>query len=126
MTDIKLENSGTQWDLAMVDGDLVLFDEKDELGATVGQRVVYRLMPWLGESPYEIDAGMPHDEILGSLSGAEGIAGLYAIQIQETDGVAEVREFEFDEPAPPDYALQLRPVIRVENQDVSLLIGVGS
>lgn len=127
MADFKIERDGNgQWDLSLVDGDLVLFDEVTELPAVVGQRIAYNVQTWLGESPYETTAGLPHEDLLGSLAGHEGIAGLYAAEILEVEGVAGFEEpdgFTFTEPSPDNgFALELAARVRVADQTV--LIGL--
>lgn len=127
MADFQIERDGDgQWDLSLVYGDLVLFDEVTELPAVVGQRVAYNVQTWLGESPYETTAGLPHGDILGSLAGHEGIAGLYAAEILETEGVAGFEEpdgFSFVEPSPDNgFALELAARVRVADQVV--LVGL--
>lgn len=87
MSDIQLVNEGQGWDLALVDGDLVLFDETDDDVAVVAQRVTYTLMTWLGESVYDRRAGIPY---LGTIFGGDpvpGVVGLLTQAILATEGV---------------------------------------
>ncbi len=129
MSDFKIANpGGDQWGLVVEDGDLVLMDETTELDAVVGQRVVYNVMTWYGESVYDPTKGVPHLEILGSLDGAEGIAGIYALVIQETPGVDEIVDFAYTAPSvDTDFELRVSPVIRVGSsaQTLGLVIGGG-
>lgn len=99
MTDWRIENTNGIWDLVLKNGDWDLFDDSDptEFAEGVGQVVVYTLMTWFGESVYDPVAGQPHADVLGSLEPIEGIAGIYALAIQESPGVAELTAFEFDE-----------------------------
>lgn len=126
MPDFKIANpGGSQWGLVLDDGDLVLLDEVESFPEVVAQRIVYELMPWLGECAYDPAIGLPHLEILGSLEGAEGIAGLYVLAIQEVDGVAEIVDFGYTPPEAPDLALTIAPVVRVGNKEVALGLVIG-
>jgi hypothetical protein len=128
MSDFKIASDGTQWDLVLDDGDLVLLDDldADDYPTTVAQRIVYRVMTWSGESPYDRSAGLPHDQILGSLEPVEGVAGIYALEIQETEGVEDVVSFDFQEPRPTnDATLELQATVRVRGRPlvVGLVLG---
>lgn len=126
MPDFKIANpGGSQWGLVLEDGDLVLLDEANDLPTVVGQRIVYELMPWLGECAYDPTIGIPHLDILGSLEGVEGVAGLYVLAIQDVDGVAEIVDFEYTPPEAPDYELTISPVVRVGRSDLGLNLVIG-
>lgn len=75
------------WDLVLKDGDFVFVDEGP---AEVGQRVVYRLMTWLGESPYDTGAGLPYLDGIFGFEPIPGIAGLLTQTILDTEGVDEI------------------------------------
>jgi hypothetical protein len=86
MTDLLIENTGAGWDLALSDGDLAL-THKVSRSVEVAQRVVYRLLTWLGESVYDRRAGVPYFE---TVFGDEPIPEVVALFIQiviETEGV---------------------------------------
>lgn len=91
MDDFRIANDGNGWDIVVENGDLVGITGTE----AVTQRVVYRLMTWLGESPYERAAGVPY---IGGVFGTEPVYGIGAILLQvilDTEGVAG-----FDEPEP--------------------------
>ena len=127
MPDFQIANpTGSQYGLVLTDGDLVLLDEDTQLAEVVAQRVVYELMTWQGESVYDQTAGVPHLDILGAYAGAEGVAGIYALAIQEVDGVAEIKHFDFTGPEfENDYTLAVDCVIRAGATDVSIALNFG-
>ncbi len=127
MPDFKIANpTGSQFGLVLEDGDLVLMDEDEDLAEVVAQRVVYELMTWQGESVYDQSAGVPHLDVLGAYAGAEGVAGIYALAIQEVEGVAEVKLFDFTGPEfENDYTLRVDATIRVGATDVSIALNFG-
>ena len=127
MPDFQITNpTGAQWDLDLVDGDLVLYDASTPEGnaAAVAQRVVYALMTWLGESVYSPGEGAPHLEVLGSLAGAEGLAGLYALIVQRVPGVDEITDFAYDPPAHPDFVLRVSMSIRAGSIEVPIALAI--
>jgi hypothetical protein len=84
---IRLNGTGglaTDWGLVEVDGDLVLTSSHLE---EVAQRVVYRLMTWLRESPYDRSAGVPYLDGVFGFEPIEGVAGLLAQEILDVEGV---------------------------------------
>lgn len=129
MSDFAISNpTASQWDLDLEDGDLVLQSEvTDEgLAEVVAQRVTYRVMTWLGESVYSPTEGAPHLEVLGSLQGADGLAGIYALIVQETPGVSEIVGFEYETPSTDnDFELRVAPKLRVGRIDVPLVLSIG-
>ncbi len=128
MPDFRISNpGGDQWDLDLVDGDLVLMDDTTPAGnaEVVAQRVVYRVMTWLGESPYSPREGVPHLEVLGSIQGAEGIAAIYALVVQDTPGVSEIVEFEYEAPsADNDFTLRVSPTIKAGQVVVPIVLPI--
>lgn len=127
MPDFAIANpSGLQYGLVLTDGDLVLLDEDDGLAEVVAQRVVYELMTWFGESVYDQSAGVPHLDVLGAFAGAEGIAGIYALAIQEVDGVSEIKHFDFTPPEHDNgYTLSVRATVTAGATDVSIALQFG-
>ena len=91
MSDLKIADSGDGFDLVLEDGDVVLFGA-DELTAEVAQRVVYTVMTWQGESPYDLAAGLPYLDGIFGFEPVPGVAGLITQAIADTDGVAELDE----------------------------------
>lgn len=85
--DVKIDTTTGPWDLALVDGDLVLTSSRAEETA---QRVVYRLMTWLAESPYDRGAGLPYLDGIFGFEALPGVAGLLTQTILDTEGVAEI------------------------------------
>lgn len=91
MSDLKIADEGDGWDLVLEDGDVVLFGS-DDLTAEVAQRVVYTVMTWQGESPYDLAAGLPYLDGIFGFEPVPGVAGLITQAIADTEGVAEVDE----------------------------------
>lgn len=92
MTDIRIENDGGGWDLALVDGDLELLPdvEGEDDGEVVAQRVVFAYMTWLGESAYETTAGVAY---IGGVFGEAPAPGIGALLLQialDVEGVADI------------------------------------
>ena len=86
MTDILTEDVGGTWDWTIRDGDIVMTGDEGRT-QEVGQRVVYRLMTWIGESVYDRNVGVPYIE---GVFGFEPIAGVVGILTQvaiDTPGV---------------------------------------
>jgi hypothetical protein len=128
VSDFKIANpTGSQYGLVLEDGDLVLMDEDADLAEVVAQRVVYELMTWQGESVYDQSAGQPHLDVLGSFAGFEGIAGIYALAIQETDGVDEITDFDFTQPDVENgYTLTVSAMIRAGRTDAAIALQIGA
>lgn len=123
MSDIQIANEGEGWDLVLVDGDLVLgFDSH---AAEVAQRVTYRLMTWLGESPYDRLAGVPYlDGVFNDFEPVPGIVALLIQVIVDTEGVNEVTEdptFELD-----GRTLSIAVEIRVGAQTIPIELAVAA
>jgi hypothetical protein len=92
VSDLKIaDTAGQGWDLVLEDGDVVLFGP-DDTTAEVAQRVVYTVMTWQGESPYDLAAGLPYLDGIFGFEPVPGVAGLITQAIQDTEGVAEVDE----------------------------------
>lgn len=86
--DVAIANDGTGWDVVLVDGDVVMHTEDSP--EDIAQRVVYRLMTWSGESPYDKAAGVPY---LDGVFGFEPVPGVVALLVDvmaKTEGVDEV------------------------------------
>lgn len=94
MSDLYIANTGDEWDLVLDDGDVVLVHELDEnpVASEVAQRVVYNVMAWLGESPYDTGAGMPYLDGIFGFEPVPGIAALFTQTVLDTDGVDELDE----------------------------------
>ena len=123
--DIAIEDTGGGvWDIVLEDGDYKLTTEGSV--SDVAQKVVYAWMTWLGESPYNTNQGLPHDQILGSNEPIEGISGLYALAAQEVPGVDELVQFDFVEPTAAEFKLQISATIRVGQTDAEVLAAVGA
>ena len=124
MTDFLIANTGGGWDLALTDGDLTLTHTISR-AQEVAQRVVYRLMTWFGESPYERTAGIPYEEgVFGSYEPVPGIVAMMIQEILDTPGVDEVLEdptFELG----TDRVLAIGVAIRVGDEDVPLTLTVN-
>ncbi len=117
--DFRIEKSGVQWDLSLTDGDMVLVNDEVETERVeaVAQRATYRFMTWLGESPYDVQAGFPHEDILGSHEPVEGVVGLAALEIGETEGVSAVEDLEFVE---TNGELSITCTIRVDDVETTV------
>lgn len=89
MSDLQIDASTGVWDLVLEDGDLVLVHDVSH-AAEVAQRVVYRLMTWLAESPYDRGAGLPYLDGIFGFEPLPGVAGLLTQTILETEGVTEI------------------------------------
>lgn len=99
MTDFAIANDGDGWDLVLDDGDLVLTHTLG-LPAEVAQRVVYRLMTWLGESPYDLTAGVPYEQLVFGFEPVPGIVAYLVQIVLDTEGVTDVAtepDFELDD-----------------------------
>lgn len=94
MTDIAIaKGPDGGWDLLIVDGDLVLLTDQIDI---VVQRVIYNLMTWLGESPYEPGAGVPWIELIFSgYAPLPGVVAYLTSIIRNTDGVDDVQNVDF-------------------------------
>lgn len=126
--DLAIEDTGGGvWDLVLDEttGDAVAHEEGSL--ADVAQRCVYGLMGWLGESPYQTDYGQPHQQILGSTQPIEGVAGLYALEVQDTPGVDELESFSFSAPTETNgNVLGITFRIRVGIESDTFSLGVGA
>jgi len=122
--DYRIEKTAGQWDVALVDGDIVLLDDESDADRieAVSQRAVYRFMTWLGESPYEVTAGVPHDAILGSTEPVEGVVGLYALEIGDTEGVSAVEDLSFVETSGE---LEITATIRIGDVETTVVGAVS-
>ncbi len=89
MSDLQIDATTGVWDLTLVDGDVVLVHEVSR-AAEVAQRVVYRLMTWLAESPYDRAAGLPYLDGIFGFEPLPGIAGLLSQTILDTPGVVAI------------------------------------
>ena len=87
MTDLKIEQAQNGWDLVLENGDLVLETDDTRL---VAQRVIYRLMTWLRESPYDRSAGVPYVDGVFGLQPVEAVVFILTQEMLDTDGVEEV------------------------------------
>lgn len=86
--DFAIDNDGTGWRLSIVDGDLVRLEEDSP--EDVAQRVIYALMTWRGESPYDQLAGVPY---LTGVFGYEPVPGIVALLrdvVARVEGVDEI------------------------------------
>jgi hypothetical protein len=121
MSDLAIANDGTGFDLVLVDGDLVFgFDDE---AAEVAQRVIYRLMTWLGESPYDRLAGVPYlDGVFNDFEPVPGIVALLIQVVLDTEGVDEITDdplFELE-----DRVLTITATIRVGAELVPISLPV--
>jgi len=91
VTDFAIANTGGGFDLDIVDGDLVLTAGISR-AAEVAQRVTYRLMTWLGESPYQTTAGIPYEDVVFGFEPVPGTASLLVQVILDTEGVDGLAE----------------------------------
>lgn len=91
MTDLLIVDNepGPGWDLAIVDGDVVLTGTLGR-AAEVAQRVVYRLKTWLGESVYDRRAGQPYFDGIFGEEPVEGVVAALLQVILDTEGVDDV------------------------------------
>ena len=127
MSDLKISNDGTGFDLVIEDGDVVLHvaDTDDDRANEVLQRVVYRLMTWTGESVYDRGAGLPY---LDGIFGDEPIGDVAALLTQtviDTDGVDElvgIPSYEFDSESG---TLSIAISVRVGATVTDLALSVG-
>lgn len=89
MTDILIEPIGNgEYDLALVDNDLVLVGGTEETWpAEVAQRVTYAVCTWYGESAFDRDAGFPWREGVFGRQPIDGIAALVHEHILAVEGV---------------------------------------
>lgn len=97
MTDILLErdvNQNGQWDIVLTGGDLSLTADTSRL-AEVAQRVVYALHTWIGESVYDLDAGVPYEEAIFGDEPAPAVVGFMRNVVESTEGVDEVLDTSF-------------------------------
>ena len=92
VSDLYIADNGDEWDLVLDDGDVVLVHELAENAdaVEVAQRVVYRVMTWQGESPYDTAAGLPYLDGIFGFEPVPGVAALISQTILETDGVTEI------------------------------------
>lgn len=92
MSDLYIAHNGDEWDLVLDDGDVVLVHELETapIPAEVAQRVVYRVMTWLGESPYDTGAGLPYLDGIFGFEPVPGIAALISQTVLDTEGVLEI------------------------------------
>lgn len=86
MSDLQIDQTTGPWDLALVDGDVVLIDTVSH-AAEVAQRVVYRLMTWHGESPYDRRVGIPYLDGIFGFEPLPNVAALLTQTIVDTEGV---------------------------------------
>jgi hypothetical protein len=86
MTDFLIRDDGDGWDIVIEDGDFVFTADEGRL-SEVGQRVIYRLMTWQGESAYDTTAGVPYLDAVFGAQVAPGVAQLLTQIILETEGV---------------------------------------
>lgn len=120
MSDLKIERSQYGWDAIMTDGDLVL--ETDET-SLVAQRVIYRLMTWLRESPYDRSAGVPYLDGVFGPEPVEAIVFLLTQEMLDTDGVDEVigdPEYILGD----DRVLTISCILRVSGDEVPLSLEI--
>jgi hypothetical protein len=118
MNDAKIERVSGQYGVVLEDGDLVLHDESTDEGyaLAVVDRCIYTLMTWLGECVYQRSAGLPHEQVLGSLGQIAGIAGLYVAALQDVEGADEIEDFTMTEPTGADPTLTLDVKVRVRGK----------
>lgn len=92
MSDLYIADGADGWDLVLDDGDVVLVHELEASAwqAEVAQRVVYRVMTWLGESPYDTAAGLPYLSGIFGFEPVPGVAALISQTVLDTDGVLEL------------------------------------
>lgn len=97
MSDLKITNSGNNgWDIIIgSNGDIEM--ETDDINLVVN-RVTYRLMTWLRESPYDRSAGIPYVDGVFGLEPVEAMVFVLTQEILDTDGVDSLVE-------PPTYTL---------------------
>jgi hypothetical protein len=124
VTDFLIEQSGYHWDLALDDGDAVLTHTLGRPREVV-QRVVFRLLTNLGESPYDLAAGIPW---VGGVFGAypvDGIAGLLVLEMSETEGVDEVISplFDLGDNSTLAVTAEIRPTGEDDPVGLDLLVG---
>lgn len=129
--DFRIAKTGDQWGPVLVDGDIVLLndesDDQDERVEAVAQRCVYKFMTWLGESPYETQAGLPHDDILGSHEPIEGVVGLYALELGDVEGVSAIEDLSFTDPSQANgFQLSVAATARIEDTSVTVGVSIGS
>jgi hypothetical protein len=119
VSDLYIDSSTGEWDLVLDDGDLVLVHELEENAypAEVAQRVVYRVMTWSGESPYDVAAGLPYLDGIFGFEPVPGVAALITQTILGTEGVTELAE----QPSyllEPSRELAMSLAIRIDTGDV--------
>jgi hypothetical protein len=105
MSSLKTVKADNGWDLDMVNGDLVLIDDYKDI---VLQRVVFRLMTWFQECPYDRSIGIPYLNLFG-FEPVEAVVFLITREIAETEGVDEVIEV-------PEYLLGNDRTLRISCQ----------
>lgn len=124
MTDLLIENTGDGWDLVIRDGDVVLTHQESR-GREVAQRVVYRLMTWLGESPYDRRVGVPYLETVFGFEPVPAVVAILTQIVLETEGVDELLE----EPTfllEADRELRITLTIRVGAEDVPVALEIAA
>lgn len=97
MSDVMLTNTG-QWDLLIQGGDLVMASAVGRT-AEVAQRVLYRLMTWYEESPYDVRVGIPYLDVIFGVNPVPGVVGYLTAVALNTDGVDSLYDsptFELD------------------------------
>lgn len=118
---ISTTDGGGAHDVDMQYGDLRL--ETDDVNIVV-QRVKYRILTWLRESPYDRSAGVPYIDGVFGLEPVEAVVSLISQIILDTEGVDEfIEPVEFDLGA--DRELSMTCVLRVSGDEVPLSLGVN-
>lgn len=127
MSDLYIADGADGWDLVLDDGDVVLVHELEEQAwlTEVSQRVVYRVMTWLGESPYDLGAGLPYLDGIFGFEPVPGVAALISQEILETEDVSEIDgtpEYLLD---PTSRELSMSIAIKVGDEPVTLSLEVS-
>lgn len=123
MTDIQIDNDSDGFDLSLVDGDLVLLSDWAQV---VRQRVIYRLQTWLGESPYDTEAGLPYLDLIFADEPLPGIVSIVTQEILAVDGVSGLIEPPtFTEPD-ADRILTIGFIIQVDTEEVPINLEVAA
>lgn len=122
MTDFAIAiDANGGYDLDLVDGDLVLTHTISR-AREVSQRVIYRVCTWLGQSPYDVRAGVPYEQVVFGFEPVPGVAGLLQAEIADTEGVDEFADeptFELD-----GRTLTIYAPIRIGAEDVPITVEI--
>jgi hypothetical protein len=95
MTDFRVVAVADGYDLDIQYNDLVLIGgEDDTYLELVAQRIRYAMLTWLGESPFDRDAGIPYTDGVFGRQPIGGVAFLFYQRIaavEGVDGISDIR-----------------------------------